>query len=296
MAMSVPRVDLFVDGNPGQIVACIECDVVRRLSGITSTFGAILRLPVEKVNGYAGTIVMLSGILRLSGEHEGITIPAQPFVKNDTMLRVPFSEEQLVRLEERRLGAQICFELALRGVGVIGSQTVALVPNFHSANLVVPVEEWLTVLEQMGFGRRRLIELPPAPARKGEAWEEASKQIQEASRRLASADPGAAMIAARIALERTLEAVGDFIGRPRTEAEAYGPFAKALSEHMRSKHLNRSDDPYGVLADTIQVAISCFGFSSDPAHNALDSAERVHAELAISIATSIFTYFGRMLR
>lgn len=113
---------------------------------------------------------------------------------------------------------------------------------------------------------------------------------------LAKADSGAAMAEARTALERTLEAVGDTIGRPRKNREAYRNFAEELAKQFREMHTGRSDDPYEVLADTVQVAISCFGYASYPGHSSLDASERAHAELALSLATTIYTHFGRMLQ
>lgn len=290
---TLPRVDFQVDSNPGQIVACLEINAAQRLGGYSSTIGNGLMLPVELMRGYTARILMLSGMLRFAGDTYGLTIPAQPLAFNDGFLQAPISDEQVRRIEERRSGEGAIFELLLKAIGIVDSAPVVLVPIVPTS-IVVPRDEWIKVLAALGFGLRRLIELPAPPQGLGSLWDAAAKQIEAASWRLAKGDSRAALTEARIALERTLEAAGDAIGHPRSSGEPFTNFAKNLASLFRSKHVDRSSDPYAVLADAIHIAISSFGFASTAAHNAIDAGERAQAELALSVATTVYSYLGRM--
>jgi hypothetical protein len=290
---TLPQINLIVDIN-GHHAAHFEINP-QRFAGIRSTTGAILYVPVEAAHGHPARILMLSGVLTMSGDPDGLMIPAQAFAVNDSGLRVPISDDQLERIEQRRSGAAPLFELTLRGVGSLASETYVLVSN-DRALISVPLEKWIEVLAAVGFGQRRLIELPPPPSRPGADWELCVKQIQSASWRLARGDAGAAMTEARTAIERTLEALGSEVSRPRNSGEPFRNYAEALAKSLREMHTHRSSDPYEALADAVQLALSTFGFASHPVHNAFDAAERAHAELTLSIAVMIYTYCGRLLK
>lgn len=65
----------------------------------------------------------------------------------------------------------------------------------------------MRVLDAMGHGLRRLVELPPAPKGLGDGWDEVTRRIAAGTSRLA-ADPSVAIGEARIATERLLEIIG----------------------------------------------------------------------------------------
>ncbi len=60
------------------------------------------------------------------------------------------------------------------------------------------------------------------------------------------------------------------------------------------EHVDRGADPFSALASAIDCAAEVCGFTSDPLHNGLDSAERINAEFALAIVTSLYTYFARV--
>ena len=104
------------------------------------------------------------------------------------------------------------------------------------------------------------------------------------------------MTQARIALERIVESTGEVIGRPRTTNDkALKNYIQVVKAELEKKHQPISDDPYLVLADSMQLAISATAFASNPPHNDLDTAERVHAELAIATVTALYSYCARTI-
>jgi hypothetical protein len=292
---SAPWLDLVVAPSYTGTAVRLEFDVAQRFDADRSTFGGVLLLPAELSQGFKGTPLMLAGTLRLAGEREGLAIPAQSVIMNENTLRIPISDDQVARLEEKRSGAEPIFELSLRGTGIVDG-VAAVLNSSHPVCLTVPLPRWIKALEGLGFGRRRLIELPPPPTRDGALWEAASAQIQAATGRLTTADLGAAIAEARIALQRTIEAVGACVGRSPVKGAPFGPYADQIAAILDGMHQKKSDDPFQALADAVRLAKSCAGVASDPPHTGLSVAERVHAELALSIATALYTYFARTIK
>jgi hypothetical protein len=101
---------------------------------------------------------------------------------------------------------------------------------------------------------------------------------------------------ARTALQRTLDAVALCLGLTPVKGGPIGPFADQIAAALDATHQKKSDDPYATLADAVRLSKSCAGFASDPPHTGLSTTERIYAELALSIATTLYTYFGRTLR
>jgi hypothetical protein len=252
---SAPWLDLLVSPSYTGTVVRLEFDVAQRFSADRSTFGGVILLPAELSQGFKGAPLMLAGTLRLTGEREGLAIPAQSMIINENTIRIPISDDQVSRLEEKRSGAEPIFELSLRGTGILDGVAVVL-NSAHPVNLTIPLPRWLKALEGLGFGRRRLIELPPPPTRPGAQWEAALAQIQAAAGRLMTADSGAAMTEARTELQRTVDAVGECVGRPGVKGEAFGPFADEVASILGRMHLKKSDDPFQTLADAGSIRIS----------------------------------------
>lgn len=289
MISTLPGIDFFKDGVGGTIVASVKCNIPGRVRGQRSTVGPVFWLPIEAPLGYTAKIIMLYGILKLPAQNEGITIPMQPFM--NSTLRIPMTDEEFTRIESHRQGGPISFELWLMGLGILDGETITLAANTQGVPLQFPREDWLRVLTECGYGTRRLIELPPAPVRDKSKWEDAAARIQAAAMRLASGDAGGAMTQARIALNLIVESVGAMIGRPRTASDkALKNYTQAVKAELEKKHQPLSDDPYQVLADAMQLTISATEFASDPPHNDLDAAERVHADLTIATTAAIYCY------
>lgn len=289
------RIELGPDDRPGTPGISIECDP-DRLLGTRSAFGSTLWFPAKIVSTSSSRLMALGGWLRFANEGDGLAIPLQPLTSNEPFLRVPITDEQIARLEHKRAGQVLMLEIILRGTGFYG--TAGAAPATFSATFQPPInvqrDAWVKVLAAIGAGQRRLIELPAPPRDRGGLWDKASKQIEAAAWRLASGDAGGAMNEARTAMESALEAVGGVLNVQRKPKEPLKPFASRVAAEVRMAHVARGADPYAALASAIDLVTDVFGFASDPMHNGLDSAERTNAELALSLVTSLYTYFARL--
>jgi hypothetical protein len=289
----VLRVDLHPDTQPGTIAFVIDCDLMR-FSGTKSSMGSTLWVPVQIVQRNSAQLLALGGWLRFAGEEDGLAIPLQALGMNDGMLRTPVTDEQIARIERKRAGGPAYFELVLKGIGSFGGAGGAVFSAMFNPPVVVPRDEWIKVLERLGAGLRRLIELPPAPRAKGGLWDKALTQIDAAASRLASGDAGGAMNETRTAMESALGAIGIAVNVPRDQGEPLRRFTTRLSKAIRAQHVDRGADPFSALASAIDCAAEVCAFTSDPLHNGLDSAERINAEFALAIVTSLYTYFARL--
>lgn len=263
-----------------------------------SVAGGLLQLPFASVPSEGQRppfeVVLISGFLCWGNEPSGLLVPAQAVVYGMQYLDVPITDEQIERLERLRDGGDALFALQVRALVRIPDGVVAANLT-HATQYTIPREKWLALLEQLGFGKRRLIELPSVPTGLGGKWDEASSLLASATRRLAAGDVGAALGEGRTAMERSLGAIGAAIGRPRGDGESVRTFVDALVVELDDKHVSRSEDPYAALAQSVRLAYELFGFASDPGHKGLHVGDRATAELGLTLATALYVYFARIV-
>ena len=289
----VMRWQLSPAKRPGQGGFEIECDPAR-FHGTRSAVGSTLWVPITIMQTFDATLLALGGSLAFAGDPDGISIPLQPLI--DAHLRVPLTDEQIFLLERKRAGQPLILEIILRGIGssgAVGAELTAFAA-LHNPPVTIQRDEWLRVYDLLGFGKRRLIELPPSPRDEGGLWNVAATSIDAAARRLAIADYGGAMTEARTATEKTLEAVAGAMEVPRKKGEAFRNFFERILSEVRSRHEKRGDDPFGALAGTLTLCSHLFGFASGGPHHHLERTEAMDAELALSLISAMYTYFARL--
>jgi hypothetical protein len=291
--MPLPTLYLARDNGIGEGVASLAVDVLR-ICGIRSSIGLALALPVEINTFGRATILQISGSFGFPNESTGLEIPTQPLVFNSEYLSIPISESQLARIERVRSGKPLVLEARIRAIALINDVPHVVVAQ-NPLTLPVPLEKWLEVLETLNQGRRRLIELPAIQNPVDPSWASASEQLEKASWRLAAGDSGGSMSETRSALERVVEAVGLAVGRPRTPTDtAMKNYVEAVIAAAKARHTPRSADPYRVLESCLQLTIAVFQYSSDVAHQGLDAADRVSADLALSLTAALYSYATRL--
>jgi hypothetical protein len=290
------RIDLQLDTAPGHIVFAFECDSARQSGGYRSVFGPMLTLPLQPVINFPpqrrAEPLLVGGTLRWNGENDGIPIAAQPWVINQNRISILLTDGQLERIEERRAAGtgQALFDLSLRALALVDGTTKVLSLPFP-ALLVIPRDEWVRILDMMGHGVRRLIELPPPPSGLGGLWDSVADAIARGTARLAAGDGGVALGEARTAIERVVEAIGDELGLQR--AGPFRQFGDRVAGVLRERHTS-SGDSYGVLANATALAVELFGFASEPAHQGFGSSDRQNAEFALSLATTLYCYTAKL--
>jgi hypothetical protein len=292
MRSGLPHVDLHRDDKPGHTLVSFEINAAQQFGAVSGTLGKALRVPIRVEDGYSGRPLFLAGSLFWHSDGYGANIPGQTYTWGMTHLNVPITDEQIRSLEERRAGATLMFGLHLTGLAVVDGDAVP-VSAIYPATIIVPIDDWLKILASLQFGVRRLVELPPAPKNLSGIWDEASRLIADAGRRLSAGDSGGSMSELRPALERMVEVVGAAIGREKRPSENAGPYASAIAARVRKHHRYRSDDAYEVLAAAIDLARTVFGFAADANHRGLRATDRMDAELGLGLLSALFGYLAR---
>src|SRR5579875_517057 len=292
--MPLPRLDFAAHDHPGQIVFMLELDP-ERTRGARPTSGPIVYLNLTQPrdrSGSSGTHepLWIGGWISWTGENDGLLIPAQPPLLNRSEFAVPLSDDQLTRIEERRSGGGATFTLQLWGVARASSGLVESVTSgTFAVPFSVPRERWLEVLTQCGFGKRRIIELPPAPVAIADVWSAVSGRLEAASRELAAGRWGASLTETRVALERLADAVGFDLQISRGK-EPFGNYVDTLGKALESLARDQKSAPYDLIAKLIRAA---FAFASDPPHQGLDRGARDDAEFALSATITLYVYLAR---
>ena len=179
------------------------------VAGLKGTFGQALFFPYsisEKETGRVSLrLLSLEGGIGWSGEADYVAkllIPSQ-VVRSDGRqlgLQVPITDIQIKAIEEARKGDRVIFTISFSGLAFVTPLASAqeAVPNqrgytppqpgltpvqsSYPAQFVIEREHWLTILQQLGAGTRRLVELPISHLPQGEqCWAECIRLLQEAT-------------------------------------------------------------------------------------------------------------------
>lgn len=234
--------------------------------------------------------LILGGSLCWAGETDGLSVPAQPLLLNRNEFVVPIADEQLVRFEDRRAGGEATLSLQLWGIAEQSPSgpVEAVTCGTFAQTFSVPRDCWLEVLDQCGFGKRRIVELPAAPVGAG-SWEGISARLEAASKELAVGRSGASLVETRVALERLADALGSDLGIAR-DKNSFANYVETLGKKLEELQGPQQGAPYDLVAKLIKTA---FGFASEPPHQGLDRAARDDAELALSTVTMLYSYLAR---
>ena len=88
----MPQIDLQIDGSPGQIVLAFDCDSSQRTRGNRTTFGPVLILPLQLNRHFPPQRrvepLLVGGVLRWHQDNDGIQIPSQPWLFNQSSLSI----------------------------------------------------------------------------------------------------------------------------------------------------------------------------------------------------------------
>src|ERR1700736_3588761 len=177
-----------------------------RLQGSSSAFGAALLIgvltPYEQPS--KDVPLLFYGSLAWASETVGLQIPAQPIRGGTSALVVPISDAQIAAIERTRKTAEANFSLRLR---VIAQNEKGEVRHYGGVggqdayNYMVPRDRWHDALDACGYGRIRIIELPPPPEPATADWKAAADALAAAAAQVRSGDYAAAATWARKSLE-----------------------------------------------------------------------------------------------
>lgn len=282
------RIDLFSENRPGLPLATIDLDPVR-VRGSRSVFGPSLHIGLQVIYESAKHIpVLFEGTMRWPGEHSGLQIPLQTVGGGTAEMIAPLSDHQIAAIEQKRAGNELVLELDLRAVGC-PDETGRLGRYRHSAplTLAVPRDRWKAALDGFGVGSIRIVELPSPPASSRKAWQRAFVQLDSAAHLLSEGRYGESTAAARAALERVAESVGQDSGCPR-DGKAFGSYIDELSAYLKDR--KNGADPLALVGALMKTA---FGWTSHPVHQGFAVSQRDDAVFAVNLCIALYSYLVR---
>ena len=222
----------------------------------------------------------------------GLAIPMQSLRTGGTALWIPVSDHQLAAFEQCRAQKEPEFQLRLTAIAQDPADGKVRRYSFHggaTANLSIPRDRWLFVLDQCGFGRIRIIELPAPPQTDDKEWSRCADLLAAASRDFSSARYGEAIGSIRAAIQQMVGILESRLGITQI-SPVFKARVDVLSAKLKDLHEKRGADPFYVLSSLIDAV---FGFTSEPSHRGFDVGTREDAEFALSLATSLYAYLAR---
>src|SRR6266487_193316 len=177
-----------------QDVARVQIDPAE-VWGSRGSFGPMLVLPYKlpKREGSSASLELLSlegwiGLGNVTESEAILPIPSQIVWPSQYRLQVPITGAQIEAIEEARKGGQVNLTVWLGGVAS-GNQELLAVQSTNSSWLTIERERWLAVLQQLGAGTRRLVELPePRLPREIPGWAECVRLLDAATQLHRSGD------------------------------------------------------------------------------------------------------------
>ena len=236
--------------------------------------------------------LFFEGALLWTNEGVGLPVPLQSVRPSGSIaLSIPVSDHQLASFENHRAQKEPEFKLLLTAIGQDANGKVRRYYHHGGtpANLAIPRDRWLDVLDKCGFGRIRIIELPAPPQADDEEWSRCADLLAKASRDFSASRYGEAMSSLRVVSQHMVEILERSLGITPPNP-SIKPRVEALSANLRDLHEKRGADPFYVISELIEAL---FGFTSEPSHRGFDVVTREDAEFALSLATSLYAYLAR---
>jgi len=263
-----------------------------RLQGSRTTFGAALQIhTLTPAQPTKDVPLLFFGSLAWAGESHGLPIPPQAIGGGDSALLLPITDAQIAAVENARKAGAPTFSLRLRVIAQNEQGEVRQYGGLGGGDAypyTVPVEVWHNALDACGFGRIRIVELPPPPEPSAGDWKRAGDLLVRAAVELRAGNYGASTTSSRTALQHLVATMETRLG-----IEQKGTFSdrvNALAKRLGDLHQKNGLDPYNVHAELVKAV---FGFQSGPAHQGPDLAGREDAEFALSLTTALYVYAVR---
>lgn len=163
------------------------------ISGGRSVLGASLFLPytfvIPKDPGLVNLLSLEGGIswgFNSNVDNEAkLPIPSQiAWQSPQYRLQVPISDAQIEAIEQKRNGGVVNLSVQLAGLALGSPSLGSVVPIQNSIvqSFVIERERWLTILQDLKAGSRRLVELPePRLPRERPEWAECLRLLDAAT-------------------------------------------------------------------------------------------------------------------
>jgi hypothetical protein len=246
-------------------------------------FGPMLVLPnkLPKREGSSASLELLS--------LEGWIVWPGPQYR----LQVAITSAQIEAIEEARKGGQVNLTVWLGGVAS-GDQGLLAVQSTNSSWLTIERERWLIVLQQLGAGTRRLVELPePHLPREVQQWAECVRLLDGATQLHLSGEYEHALVNCRAIVEGIPQVLCAVWGLPtQREGQSLEDWTKEMKNRLTVAWPDDLLTP-GMLQTLLTGA---WRWSAPAPHYGTGIPLREDVAFALGLCTDLLQFAGQVLR
>ena len=291
------------------------------VSGQKGLFGRVLSLPYklsgpDRSSRVTLRLLSLEGWIGWSGETDfvgRIRIPSQIISNNPnkSWLQVPITDAQIEAIEDARKGNGASFTVSCAGLATVTAYSTDAkilatlqaegVGNFmpiessYSSPLIIERERWLTVLQGLGAGTRRLVELPePRLPRGMDVWAECLRLLDEATRFYQSGNYEQVLINCRKIAEGIPQVICDVWGVPqKTAHQSVGQWLRNTVEPQLTAAWPQ-DSKSPVMIRTMLSGV--WEWAAPVPHYGTEMPLREKGAFALELCTSLLHFAGQVLQ
>jgi len=270
--------------------------------GCQGAFGPMLVLPYKlpKGEGPSASMELLSlegwiGLGNVTETDARLPIPSQIVwpAPQQYRLQVPITGAQIEAIEEARKGGQASLTVWLGGVAS-GEQRLLAVQSTNSSWLTIERERWLAVLQQLGAGTRRLVELSePHLPRGGPRWSECLRLLDGATQFYRSGEYEQALKDCRAIVEGIPHVLCAAWGLPpQRDGQAFEGWTREMGNRLSAAW--RDDDlTPGMLQTMIAGA---WRWLAPTPHYGTGIPMREDVAFALGLCTDLLQFAGQVLQ
>ncbi len=290
----------MLDGSIAPTVAKVQIDPAV-ISGGRGPFGPMLFLPYKlpKRDESSASLDLLSlegwiGLGNVSEPDARLRIPSQiVWPGPQYRLQVPITDAQIETIEQVRNGFQVNLTVWLGGLAS-GGQGLLPVQSTNSGYLTIERERWLAVLQQLGAGTRRLVELPePRLPRGVPQWNECLRLLDGATQLHRSGEYEHALVNCRAIVEGIPQVLCAVWGLPQKRSnQAFEGWMQELENRLGTAWPEDRLTP-GMLQTMLTGA---WRWSAPAPHYGTGIPLREDVAFALGLCTDLLQFAGQVLR
>jgi hypothetical protein len=246
----------------------------------------------------------------------GIRIPSQVSGASQAQLLIPMAPEQIEAIENARGADAVHFNLSLAGTArllnpqvQVKTNTQRLRGNFEEAfaprlevhevrqqngaqRIRIEREQWLTILEALGSGKRRLVELPvPVLPHHGSDWETCLQHLETALLHHRRGEYEQALQQCRKVVEGVATVLGGVWHVPKRAGQSFDSWTKELNERLAKAWPSEREAPKMLSA----LLAAGWTWTSPAAHYGADMPVREETTFGLSVATDVLMFASQLI-
>ncbi|MBA3824189.1 MAG: hypothetical protein H0X24_09885 [Ktedonobacterales bacterium] len=244
---------------------------------------------VQSVNPLA-----LEGEIRWSGDNEQMAaplpIPSQ-IVWPQRDLSVPLTLEHIEAIENARKGGAVNIAIILRALTAAPG---IVLQSASPGSLTIERERWLLILEQLGRGSRRLVELPdPQLRRDVPAWRECQRLLDKATQAHRTGDYETATDTCREIIEGIPHVLVAVWGIPdQRPGQSYADWLKEME-----RRLNTAWTPDMITAPMLRTLLSgTWNWLAPGPHYGTGIPQREQVIFILGLCTDVLHFAAQALQ